>query len=189
MVEAMTLSLLAWFVVKRKKTSFWRAVALRRPRGSDIGYALLGVLAYVMLFILAITIVSALLPIDTEKEQAIGFEKGIGGIDLLLAFISLAVLPPIAEEIIFRGFFFGTLRSRNVRLSLAILITSLVFGTLHLFGAGDGSLLWIAFFDTFILSLALCYVREKTGSIWATIIMHALKNTFVFVNLFIIGGK
>ena len=188
MAEALTSGFLAWFIYK-KKASFWRVVALRRPQWLDVGYALLGALCYVGIFIVLVQVISAILPLDATKQQAIGFDKHSGGIDLLLAFVSLAILPPIVEEMVFRGFFYGTLRARNIGAGLSILITSLVFGTLHLFGAGDGSLLWIAFIDTFVLSLVLCYIREKTGSIWATMLLHALKNGFVFVNLFILGAR
>lgn len=187
--ELLTVSLLVWFV-RLKKKSFWQTVALRRPCWKDAGYAGVGILCYFGLFIVVLTVVNLLLPIDTEQQQAIGFERGISGINLGLAFVSLVVLPPIVEEMIFRGYFFGTLRAHKFRLPLAILLTSLFFGALHLFGGGAGSsLLWIAFLDTFVLSVVLCYLREKTGSIWASIAVHALKNGFVFLNLFIISPR
>jgi len=188
LAEALTSGFLFWFI-RRRHGSFRRVVALRKPRWSDAGYAFLGALSYILLFIVVVQVVSAILPLDTTKEQAIGFDKHSTGLGLLLPFISLAILPPIVEEMVFRGFFYGTLRARNIRMGTSILVTSLVFGSLHLFGSGDGSLLWIAFVDTFVLSLILCYVREKTGSIVATIMIHALKNGFVFLNLFILGAR
>ncbi|MEK7153780.1 MAG: CPBP family intramembrane glutamic endopeptidase, partial [Patescibacteria group bacterium] len=123
-----------------------------------------------------------------EQEQALGFTRGISGTGLVMAFVSLVILPPLAEEIIFRGFLYGTLRANKVRAGVAILVTSLIFGSLHLFGAAEGGLLWIAFVDTFILSLVLCYFREQNGTIWASVGIHALKNGFVFLNLFIINA-
>jgi uncharacterized protein len=186
LAEFLTAGLLIWFI-RHKKRPFRQVVGLNRPHWKYILYGLAGVLCYFGIFIVTLTAINAIIPIDTSKEQAIGFEKGIGGADLWLAFASLVILPPIVEEMVFRGFFYGTLRARNISMPWAVAITSLSFATLHLFGSGDGSLLWIAFIDTFVLSIVLCYLRETTGSIWPTILVHALKNGFVFVNLFILG--
>jgi membrane protease YdiL (CAAX protease family) len=185
LAEIMTLGALAWFFAY-KKVRFRDAVALQQFKGRYIGYAILGWLAYMVLFVILLSVVQQFIPIDTEQEQAIGFDRGVTGIGLALAFVSLVVLPPIAEEIIFRGFFYGTLRSSKVSAIWATVITSVVFGGLHLLGAANGGLLWIAFVDTLILSFVLCYIRERTGSIWACIGIHALKNGFVFVNLFLL---
>jgi membrane protease YdiL (CAAX protease family) len=187
LAEALIAGTLFWFV-RRKRQSFLKVVALERLHWKDVGYALTGAMVYIGMFIIAVTLINALVPLDTTKEQAIGFEKTIEGFDLALAFISLAILPPIIEEIVFRGFLFGTLRARKVALVSAMVSTSIFFGMLHLLGSGDGSLLWIAFIDTFVLSMVLCYIRESTGSIWGCIFLHALKNTFVFINLFIISS-
>lgn len=184
--QLLTLSALAWFIAHRK-ASFKKIMGLRRFKLSDIAYAIVGTVVYFLLFIVVLVVVQQILPINTDQKQALGFEQGISGSGLILAFISLVVLPPIAEELIFRGFFFGTLRGYKVGVVWSILWTSIFFGVLHLFGAADNNLLWIAALDTFVLSLVLCYVREKTGGIWASILIHALKNGFVFLNLFIIN--
>lgn len=182
---AVSLGFLLWFV-RHKKAPFRRVTALRGPKWHDVGRAVAGILCYFVLFVAFLAVVNSIVPIDTTKEQAIGFNHNIQGVSLLLAFASLVILPPIAEEIFFRGFLYGTLRAKGARFGLATLITSLLFGSLHLFGSGDGSLLWIAFLDTFVLSLVLCYLRETTGSIWASMLVHAIKNGFVFANLFIL---
>jgi len=46
-------------------------------------------------------------------------------------------------------------------------------------------LLWVAGIDTFILSLVLIYLREKTDSLYASIGLHMLKNTIAFLGLFV----
>lgn len=187
LAEALTMGGLLAFL-RHKKTSLRTAVALKKVAWRDLGYTLIGIVVYFILFASLLAIINSVTPVDTTKEQAIGFEKDLAGGGLILAFVSLVVLPPIVEEVLFRGFLFGTLRRRKVKMVLATFITSLLFAGLHLFGATDGSLLWLAFIDTFVLSLVLCYVREATGSLWASIGVHALKNGLVFVNLFIIGG-
>jgi len=187
-IEAISVGVLAWFL-KRRKAPFWTSLGLRRPKWSDAGYTLIGVVAYFALFAIMLSVIQLMTDIDTTKEQALGFDRGISGLNLVLAFCSLVILPPFAEELTFRGFLYGTLRRYNVSIIVPVLVTSLLFGFFHLFGGADGSLLWIAAIDTFTLSLILCVLREKTGGIWACIALHMLKNCFVFVNLFIISAR
>lgn len=186
LAEAMTIGSLLWFLTY-KRAPFLQTVGLLRPKWSYLGHAVVGYVAYFLLFVAIIAITRLLLPVDIEQEQALGFQRDSDGPALAMAFISLVILPPIVEEIVFRGFFFGTLRANRAGAVSATIITSILFGALHLFGSADGSLLWIAAIDTFILSVVLCYLRERTGSIWASVGVHAIKNAVVFVNLFIIG--
>jgi hypothetical protein len=185
--ETLAVATVALFVSWRH-VSFWVATALKRIRWRDWGYAAGGFVVYFAIAAIVLTILPILVPIDTGQEQNIGFEPGIGGTALLMAFIGLVVLPPIVEEIVFRGFLFGTLRSHHVHFAWSAIATSLLFGSLHLMGGVEGGLLWIGLADTFVLSLVLCYVREATGSLWASIIIHALKNGLVFLNIFVINA-
>lgn len=185
--ELMAVGVVAAFV-RWRHVSFWAATALGRIRWRSVGYAVAGFLIYLCIATVVLAIIPQLFPIDTNQEQAIGFERGTSGSALLLAFIGLVILPPFAEEILFRGFLFGTLRANKVRLGWAIFWTSLFFGSLHLL-TGAGGLLWIGLADTFILSLVLCYVREETASLWPCIMIHALKNGLVFLNLFVINVR
>lgn len=187
LAEVLTIGALAWFIAYRK-ASFKKVMALRRANISDLGYAIAGITVYFVFFIVAVLVIQQIFPIDTGQEQALGFQRDASGSALFLAFMGLVILPPVAEELIFRGFFYGTLRGHKLSVAWSIFITSVVFGALHLFGAADGKLLWIALLDTFILSIVLCYIREKTGAVWASILVHALKNGVVFLNLFIINA-
>jgi uncharacterized protein len=176
---------LIWAFLRYKKTPWAKFVGLSRPHWVDAGYAVVGFLCYWGMLIFATILVSAVFHINTNQEQAVGFSKDVGGGDLVLAFAGLAVLPPLAEEILFRGFFFGTLR-KYANFAFSAIATSIVFGILHLFTSAGGGLLWIAAVDTFILSMVLCYLREKTGNLWASIAVHAMKNSLAFLLLFIL---
>jgi membrane protease YdiL (CAAX protease family) len=186
--DALALLIVALFIVRRYKESFWRAVALKRARWRDPAFAIIGFLAYLGLATIALIVVPLIFPIDTDQEQATGFEPGSGTTALVLAFAGLVILAPIVEEIVFRGFLYGTLRNNKISAVWAAVVTSLLFAALHLFGSASGGLLWVGFVDTFILSLVLCYVREQTGSLWASIGIHFFKNAFVFVNIFILSA-
>ena len=49
-----------------------------------------------------------------------------------------------------------------------------LFAVAHLPEGGAAGPLYIAALDTFVLSLVLIYLREKTGSLWASITLHAV---------------
>jgi membrane protease YdiL (CAAX protease family) len=187
LTESITIAALFWFT-SYKHVAFRVATALGKPKWRDLAYAFAGFGVYFLLFLAVMMFAQFIPALDVDQEQSLGFDTGISGANLAMAFASLVILPPLVEEIVFRGFFYGTLRANKVRKWTAIVLTSLLFGSLHLFGAAEGGLLWIAFIDTFLLSVVMCYLRERNGSIWASIGVHALKNCFVFVNLFVISA-
>ncbi|HEY8999364.1 MAG TPA: type II CAAX endopeptidase family protein [Candidatus Saccharimonadales bacterium] len=160
-------------------------LGVRKPRWIDGGYAGVGVLAYFGLYLIAITIVTAFVHINLDQQQDIGFTDPVGGVSLLLTFISLVILPPLAEEFAFRGFLFTTLRGRFGVIA-ATLGTSALFAVPHLLESSGGGLLWIAGVDTFVLSFVLCFVRQKTGRLWAGIGIHMMKNGVAFLSLYVL---
>jgi membrane protease YdiL (CAAX protease family) len=122
--------------------------------------------------------------VNADQSQQVGFDSASGGGPLTLVFLGLVVLPALTEEILVRGFLFGGLRNKLPFVSSA-LITSGLFGMAHLQLGNGSSPLWIAAVDTFILSLVLVWLREKTGNIWAGVIVHMAKNSIAFLSLFI----
>jgi len=178
-------SFAVWMVLqllKRAKIALKR-IGLIKPAARDIAYALAGYGVYFISYLIIVLVASHYTNlINVDQPQKIGFD-GAAGSQLYLVFASLVILPPIAEEIMFRGFLFSSLRQK-FRLRYAVIATSLLFGVAHLqFGSG-APLLWVAALDTFTLSCVLCYLREKSGSVWPGIFLHALKNGVAFVALF-----
>ena len=181
LAEVITIGVIVWFVRRHKRKL--SDIGVKRPRWRDVGYGLAAYVPYVLLLILLITVVTPF--IDVSQEQELGFEATRTFWQLALIFVSLVLLPPLTEELMMRGFVFTSLRSRMSFLSTT-LITSVLFAIAHLAGGAQGSgPLYVAAVDTFVLSLLLCYVREKTGSIWACVVLHALKNGIAFAGLFI----
>jgi membrane protease YdiL (CAAX protease family) len=125
---------------------------------------------------------------NVNEQQQIGFSNVHGGLPLLMTFVSLVILPPLAEEIMVRGFLYSTLKKAMPALA-AVILTSALFASAHLPEGGDAGPLYIAALDTFVLSLVLIYLREKTGSLWASITLHAAKNGIAFVALFALHVK
>ena len=184
LAEGLTLGGLFWFLRFTHEDA--QGLGLKRGRFSDIAYAVGGYIVYFVLYIILVSVVTQLVPaLNVDQKQDIGFQSA-HGVALLSVFISLVILAPVTEEIIMRGYLFGNLRPRMSFL-WATLITSLVFASAHLLGGERGApLLWIAGIDTFVLSVVLCYLRQKTGRLWAGIGLHALKNSVAFISLFVL---
>lgn len=182
--EAVTVWLVWRFLKSRK--SGWADIGLVGPRAQDIWTAAKGYVFYFVCFLsLTMFFERFVTVVDLDQEQQIGFGKTGNTVpELGLIFISLVILPPLVEEIICRGFLYTGLRS-HLPVTVAALITSILFAAAHLqFGSGN-QLLWIAAADTFVLSLVLVYVRQKAASLWPAIYIHMFKNLAAFSLLFI----
>lgn len=99
--------------------------------------------------------------------------------------VMVLFLSPFVEETLFRGLVFGSIREKN-RI-LAYVISSLLFCILHvwqyIFTSGDFSYL-IAILQYLPPSVALAWCYEKSGNIWAAIMLHMLINAFALVAIF-----
>lgn len=149
----------------------------KRPNWGILYYVLAGYAVYFLLSFVLLALSEMLIPgFNVDEEQSVGFEQLNGQVEYVMAFLALVVLAPVVEEAIFRGFLFGRLR-KNMNFWWTALLVSLVFGAIHLqLNVGV---------DVFALSLILCYVREKTGSIWAGVGIHMVKNSLAFAILFL----
>jgi membrane protease YdiL (CAAX protease family) len=160
------------------------AIGLKRPRWSDPLYGLSAVPVYFALYLAAVAAVTYFVPsLNVNQQQQLGFNNVHGAAPMVMAFISLVVLPPLAEEIMVRGFLYGSLK-KALPTIWAVIGTSAIFAAAHLPEGGAAGPLYIAAIDTFVLSLVLIYLRERTGSLWSSITLHAIKNGIAFAALF-----
>ncbi len=90
-------------------------------------------------------------------------------VPLWLIILTVAIVPAIFEELCFRGFLFGALRTR-LSGPLTIVASALLFGVFHEI-LSSGRLLPSTF-----LGLVLGWVRWRTRSVWPGILLHALNN-------------
>lgn len=164
------------YLLKRRTTQ--TDIGLTRlPSWMDIILTPAGAVAYLIVTATFSAVAMSLFPeLDLNEAQDVGFKAMAMQYQYFLAFLTLVVIAPLAEEILFRGYLYGKLR-KHVPLWLAMLVTSGLFGAFH----GQ----WNVAIDTFALSLVLCSLREVTGSIWAGVLLHMLKNGIAFYFLFI----
>jgi membrane protease YdiL (CAAX protease family) len=182
--ETITVGSIYYFLRRYKLTLPF--IGFKRPRWRDLFYGLSSVVPYYILFAVLRAVALSLFPsLNVDQKQEIGFDSVSGSVQLICTFISLIILTPLAEEIMFRGFIYKTLR-KSLSVLVAALITSLLFGAGHLFEGGGKGLLWIGALQTFSLSVVLVFLRQKTSSLWAGITLHASNNAIAFVYLFIL---
>lgn len=170
----------------RSRQISWRRIGLKKPTGKNLLYAVPAYVVYFVLLIAIFSLVQQFLPeVSIGPNQQVGFEGASGRGALTLVFLSLVIMPALAEEIMIRGFLYGGLRNKLPVLTSA-LITSLLFASAHLQLGSGSSPVWMAAVDTFMLSLVLIWLREKTGNIWAGVIVHMAKNSIAFLSLFVL---
>lgn len=171
--------------ILRYSRETWQSIGLKKPQPKDALYAIVGYGYYLPLFFIVSIVIGVLFPgIDFDQEQQLGFSTSLAGLELTAVFVSLVVLPPLYEEILTRGLLYTGLRS-SLKFLPAALVTSALFAVAHLQWGSGAPLLWAAAIDTFILSMVLVMLREKTGSLWPAIGLHAIKNLVAFMLLFV----
>ena len=91
---------------------------------------------------------------------------------LILTFISICILTPISEELLFRGYILDALNRLHGKWP-AIIISSIIFGMVH--------------FDPFTMGTATIggviygWIRVRTGSLVPGIVAHAMWNTMALM--------
>jgi membrane protease YdiL (CAAX protease family) len=151
----------------------------RRPVWRDLWQAGLGFAAFYVLLIISGIIVNIIAPNINNEQQNLGFNNISTHIQNALAFISLVILPPLGEEILIRGYLYSGLRMVS-RFWPAVVVTSLFFGAAHLELGSGGPLVWAAAVDTFLLSVVLCFLRERSGALYAGMLVHMANNLVAF---------
>ena len=131
----------------------------------------------------------------------------------LLAFFGV-VVGPLFEEVVFRGFLLPALAhgidwlriprdsdpthdlagledwrisatNSHPALILSTIVTSILFALLH---APQIGWTWTAIAALFVVSLVLCFIRIRTGSLAASFLVHGCYNLSIFVTLFFATG-
>lgn len=170
---------LVMLILRSRKLSLSSIGLGRKPNWPDLFRGLIGFGIFYALLIVASIILSLIFPNFDKGTQDVGFNNLNGTAANLIAFIALVVLPPLGEEPLVRGYLYSGLRSR-LKFVPSLIITSLLFGAAHLQTGSGSELLWAAAVNTFVLSVVLVYLREKSGALYAGMLVHMLNNAIAF---------
>lgn len=168
------IGLLVWFMGVRQSPFPLQALRLVPPTVSLPRSALLTLVALgfsiVATFLYGLIIDS--LELEALRPPEIRTEAIFPGIGFLLTLQALALVTPISEEVLFRGFVLRGLLGR-IGAGPAIVSTALVFSALHL---DTGTIIPI-----FLTGLALGWLNIRTGSLWPCIAAHAGQNAIALL--------
>ena len=163
-------------VVRRGTTApFWRAVKWRWP-GNMFLYLTAGVVLS-----LAIQFGSSFLPIPKSLPIDEFFKTTHAAWVLAIFGVLIA---PLFEELFFRGFLYPALY-RRIGFVAALVINSLLFAFTH---EGQLAHAWAPLLVLFVVGMVLTYVRERTGSVARSFLVHAGYNAFLFGMIFVATG-
>jgi len=166
---------LIWLFL-RKYNVGWNMVGLRKFDLLKAALAVAGAfVGFIALAYVALVATKILFPgFDPNQAQVNEFTNAVTGNARIISFLALVVIPPIIEEIVFRGFMFPALSGR-VGYLLGALFSSLLFGFAHL-QANVGVY-------TIVLGLLLCFMYKKTNSIIPGMALHMINNYVAFAAL------
>jgi len=135
-----------------------------------------GFILFFIVLVLGI-LLNWLLPIDIKPQPiAKVIMSARTKWEMMIPFFVTAVSAPLSEELYFRGFLYPALR-RRIGIKWGILVTSVIFGSLHydliraiplIFGG-----IW------------LNVLYEKSGSIYTSMIAHSVWNSIMTILIFI----
>lgn len=107
------------------------------------------------------------MPVEQQRVFA-----SLSEVNPLLVIFTVGVISPLAEEVLFRGAIYNTLRVR-INPAVAILLSAILFGAFHM-NLFQGS------YAT-ILGLAMGIIIYKSGSLVLPIIFHIVYNILVSI--------
>ena len=109
--------------------------------------------------------------ISSDITEEMGLFNYSGKFATILVFLEVAILPAIFEELFVRKGIYGVLRSKGA--IFATIVSALVFATIHMNVT--------QFIFAFLVGILFAIVREKTGKLYTTMILHFINNGFATI--------
>lgn len=132
---------------------------------------------YVGVYVIATLVMNLMASLFPNlAEEYTGLMGTISFDNFWLSTLTIALMPAIAEEVLFRGIVLPAFNKKYGKV-VAIVASALIFGIYHMN--------WIQGVYAFILGLALGYIFVKTGSIFVTMIFHFLNNFYAVLMNFV----
>lgn len=170
------IAILATLIAASRSEDVWQSIThLRMPRGGIL--ALLTSIA--LLLSLALIYAMAVYNIDRQAltDDVKLFAEIIQTETWWLVALAAAIGAPIAEEILFRGYLYGMLRTTPVGAGGAGLVSAFLWSALHAQYSGYGLA------AIFIIGLYFAWLRERSGGLLVPICCHAGYNTLIVAAL------
>lgn len=159
------ITILIFFIVaKIRKKKFTKSASLNKLKPSTIAPIVIGGMAFNIFISYAMSMIP--FPESWIQSYQANSNELLGAVSVSM-WISVVIMAPLVEELTFRGFMYTRLKQGMAKW-IAILLTSLVFGIVH------GTMIWAIY--TFVFSLCLLFIFERTNSLWGCILYHMAFN-------------
>lgn len=155
----------------------WDIIKKHIMNPTSIALILLSTLLYI--FLIPFTeMIGSIVPTGGNAFLEKLYEMFRSGFEMMMdykiaGFITVCILAPIIEEILFRGVLLRGLLQNGTSPIIAIFVSSLLFGAAHLNP-------W-QFIAAGFLGAIFGFVYYRTRSLWLCMFLHALNNTISFV--------
>lgn len=153
-----------WIVMLIRKKKLTKELSLKKMNPVAIVPIFFGGIS--LNFLLSFLITMIPFPESLWASYEASSSELLGGAGIAM-WIATVIAAPVVEEIVFRGFVYSRLKT-GMPMWLAIVLTSFAFGCAH------GTIIWFTY--TFIFSLVLIFVLERTKSLWSSILLHMAFN-------------
>lgn len=100
--------------------------------------------------------------------------------DYPLGIVAIAIMAPILEELLFRGAIMRHLLAQGKRPQVAILISALIFGLVHI---NPAQVLF-----AFMFGILLGWVLYHSGSLFPCILIHFINNSISVILMYLYGA-
>jgi membrane protease YdiL (CAAX protease family) len=141
-----------------------RTLSLRVPKPTSWPAVLLGAPAVLLLTMFVLDLTGGA---ESAGESLKGLEEAMKAVIDSIGLPLLVLIPPVVEEIFFRGFVLSAFRRRS-KTWIAVLITALLFAAFHMEPA--------KLLTTGLIGVWLGYIVVATGSIYPAILAHLANN-------------
>lgn len=168
---------LAVFILIPYVKTTWKAILAHIWQPASIGVLFLSTLFYIFMLPFA-EFLTSMIPTEGIPWLEEFYKQIIQAFEMMLdykiaGFITVCILAPILEEILFRGIILRGLFQQGVSPIIAIALSSFLFGIAHMnpwqfLGAG-------------LLGAVFGFVYYRTKALWICIFLHALNNTVSFI--------
>jgi membrane protease YdiL (CAAX protease family) len=164
-------------VVERRGIS-WRQLGFTPPKDKFI----LQTLGVWVVMIIAAGVIATIMDALINEAPGVGDQLALGEnldlspLDIVMIVLGTVIAPSIVEEVVFRSLLFCSIRQRWSFLPTAI-VSSLVFAAVHQ--------PWVVIPTILVLGFSLAWLRERFGSLYPPILLHALNNSLA-ITLFLV---
>ncbi|MFH1754722.1 MAG: type II CAAX endopeptidase family protein [Candidatus Latescibacterota bacterium] len=163
-----------YVITRRFPVGFRRQLHIHPPNIRCAFYVLVSTILTVVIIDFVYILSQELFPVPSEFMESLEILKPDGLVAVIVTFLGLCIIVPIAEELVFRGLV-QQVFSRNMNGILAFIMAGVFFGVIHL---NAHLLISISIYGIF-----LGFIFYATQNLSYTILSHAAFNTVSFIQL------